>query len=352
MAKKISSFWVFQLGGWLGDFIFTCILYISFSQHVTRSFFVVGFIEMLEGILITTILRAIIVRSNILQKGLKKQISFLLLSTIFVSLLLTLMNIATDNFINLPANNSHREPVLFLSWIVSFIIIFIWNLLYFAYHYVAKSNKERLDKVRLESLVKELELKTIKTHINPHFIFNALNSIRFLVDENPIRARLAITQLSILLRSSMQSENIATTTLERELEIVRSYLALEKIRFENRLQIEYNIAENTLSLQVPPMMLQTLVENSIKHGISKVEEGGTIKISTIIENSFLFLYIENTGQLHQVNNKNGFGITGTKNRLELMYGEAADFSIKGFKNNIVIAEVKIPIDITEELIKE
>jgi LytS/YehU family sensor histidine kinase len=261
------------------------------------------------------------------------------------------MNIVTDNFINSPTNNTHREPVLFLSWIVSFIIIFIWNLLYFAYHYVVKSNKERLDKARLESLVKELELKTIKTHINPHFIFNALNSIRFLVNENPVRARLAITQLSILLRSSMQSENISTTALERELEIVRSYLALEKIRFEDRLNIQYNIEENALKMQVPPMMLQTLVENGIKHGISKLEEGGIIKISASVDNAYLLIDIENTGQLQQVYNKNGFGIAGTKNRLELMYGGAADFSIKGFKNNIVITEVKIPIDMDGSVTK-
>ena len=91
-----------------------------------------------------------------------------------------------------------------------FVYFFIWNLIYFIYHYITKSRKQQLDTLRLESLVKELELQTIKAHINPHFIFNALNSIRALVDENPQRARKAVTELSNILRSSMQVEKIET----------------------------------------------------------------------------------------------------------------------------------------------
>ena len=145
------------------------------------------------------------------------------------------------------------------------------------YHYVTKSRKQQLDTLRLESLVKELELQTIKAHINPHFIFNSLNSIRALVDENPQRARKAVTELSNILRSSMQSEKMETVPLEKELNIVKDYLALENMRFEDRLKIEYQIDEDTLDQPVPPMMLQTLVENAIKHGISKQINGGVVK---------------------------------------------------------------------------
>src|SRR5205085_5170128 len=102
-----------------------------------------------------------------------------------------------------------------------FIFFFIWNLIYFMYHYVTKSRKQQLDTLRLESLVKELELQTIKAHINPHFIFNSLNSIRALVDENPERARAAVTELSNILRSSMQADKSETVPLEKELSIVK-----------------------------------------------------------------------------------------------------------------------------------
>ena len=118
----------------------------------------------------------------------------------------------------------------------NFFLLFIWNLIYYIFHYVERNRRQEVDTLKLQSLVKELELKTIKSHINPHFIFNALNSIRALVDENPERARTAITELSNILRSSMQAEKLETVPLERELDIVKDYLALEQMRFEERLK--------------------------------------------------------------------------------------------------------------------
>ncbi len=122
-----------------------------------------------------------------------------------------------------------------------------------------------------------MSLERLKSHINPHFIFNSLNSIRALVDENPERARTAITELSNILRSSMQVEKMETVPLNKELDIVKDYLALEQMRFEERLKIELDIDEDTLNQPVPPMMLQTLVENAIKHGISKHYKWGVCK---------------------------------------------------------------------------
>ena len=159
-------------------------------------------------------------------------------------------------------------------------------LIYYFYHYIVKSRKQQLDTLKLEALVKELELKTIKSHINPHFIFNALNSIRALIDENPNRARNAITELSNILRSSMQAEKLETVPFEKELNIVKDYLALEHIRFEDRLKIEYQIDEETLDQPVPPMMLQTLVENAIKHGIGKQINGGVVKVISDFKNDY------------------------------------------------------------------
>ena len=104
------------------------------------------------------------------------------------------------------------------------MLIAIWMLIYIVYHYVEKNRNDQFDRLKLETTVKELELKTIKSHINPHFIFNSLNSIRALVDENPKRARRAITELSNILRSSMQAEKSETVPLEKELDIVRDYL--------------------------------------------------------------------------------------------------------------------------------
>lgn len=226
-----------------------------------------------------------------------------------------------------------------------FVYFFIWNLLYFIYHYVTKSRKQQLDTLRLESLVKELELKTIKAHINPHFIFNSLNSIRALVDENPQRARRAVTELSNILRSSMQVEKSETVTLEKELSIVKDYLALENMRFEDRLRIEYDIDEDTLHQPVPPMMLQTLVENAIKHGISRQINGGVVKVISDFKGDCHELIVQNTGQLNGNLNAEGFGLSSTVNRLNLLYGDKATFDIKQINGSLVEAKVCLPVSV-------
>jgi LytS/YehU family sensor histidine kinase len=223
------------------------------------------------------------------------------------------------------------------------IFIIPWTLIYYFYHYIEKSRRQQLDTLKLEALVKELELKTIKSHINPHFIFNALNSIRALIDENPSRARDAITELSNILRSSMQAEKLETVPFEKELNIVKDYLALEHIRFEDRLQVEYQIDEETLDQPVPPMMLQTLVENAIKHGIGREIRGGVIKIVSDFKGDYHELIVQNSGKLNGHINEEGFGLSSTKNRLQLLFGEKSNFQIKQVNGNIVEATVLIPI---------
>ncbi len=225
------------------------------------------------------------------------------------------------------------------------LLIAIWMLIYIVYHYVDKNRNDQFDRLKLETTVKELELKTIKSHINPHFIFNSLNSIRALVDENPKRARRAITELSNILRSSMQAEKSETVTLERELDIVKDYLALEQMRFEERLKIELDIDEDTLQQPVPPMMLQTLVENAIKHGISKQIKGGLVKIISTFKDNDLILLVQNTGQLSLTPNGDGFGIKSTEDRLNLMYQGKAVFSIRNLGTTMVESKVSIPVSI-------
>jgi two-component system LytT family sensor kinase len=225
----------------------------------------------------------------------------------------------------------------------AFVYLFNWNMIYFIYHYIEKSRRQQLDTLKLQALVKELELKTIKSHINPHFIFNALNSIRALIDENPSRARDAITELSNILRSSMQAEKSETVTLERELNIVNDYLALENMRFEERLKIEMKIDKDTLEQQVPPMMLQTLVENAIKHGISKQVSGGVVRVITTLKGDHLEMVVQNTGQLSSPVNGEGFGIKSTEDRLNMMYQDKASFQIRNLDNNMVESKVLVPI---------
>ncbi len=224
-----------------------------------------------------------------------------------------------------------------------FIIIALWLLLYMVWHYLERNRKDELDKLNLEKTVKELELNTIKSHINPHFIFNSLNSIRALVDENPQRARTAITELSNILRSSMQVEKMETVPLHKELDIVKDYLALEHMRFEERLKIEMEIDEDTLEQPVPPMMLQTLVENAIKHGISKKIKGGVVRVISKFTDNHFELIVQNSGMLDEETVTEGFGLKSTRDRLHFLYHGKADFQIKRFNGNEVQAKIIMPV---------
>jgi LytS/YehU family sensor histidine kinase len=226
------------------------------------------------------------------------------------------------------------------------LFILPWVLIYYFYHFFQKSQRQQLDTLRLEALIKELELKTIKAQINPHFIFNSLNSIRALVDENPQRARRAVTELSNILRSSLQVEKVEMVSFENELNIVKDYLALENMRFEDRLKIEYEIDEDTLGQPVPPMMLQTLVENAIKHGISKQIDGGVVKVISDFNGEYHEMAVQNTGTLNGYKSgAEGFGLSSTTNRLSLLFGDKARFEIKQINGSMVEARVLLPVNI-------
>lgn len=227
--------------------------------------------------------------------------------------------------------------------IFTFILISLWLLLYMVWHYLERNRKDELDRLNLEKTVKDLELKTIKSHINPHFIFNSLNSIRALVDENPKRARTAITELSNILRSSLQVEKMETVPLSKELDIVKDYLALEQMRFEERLKVEMDIDEDTLDQPVPPMMLQTLVENAIKHGISKRINGGVIKIISKFTDKDFELIVQNTGKLEN-NKPEGFGFKSTRDRLKFLCNGKAYFKVEEIAGNKVQSKIVMPVN--------
>ncbi|MEO6313376.1 MAG: histidine kinase [Chitinophagaceae bacterium] len=348
ILKKIPTYWLFQLFGW-GMFIVVNVFFAYTWDRVDIKYIYRLVLYLVLGIGISHIMRGVINRFSIFIKPIEQQVFGFIFITFFFSLLLAVLESLLLIYFDLLRKTAPERTTMDFSKLMlynlfaSFSYLFIWNCIYYIYHYVQKSRHQQVDTLKLEALVKELELKTIKSHINPHFIFNALNSIRALIDENPMRARGAITELSNILRSSMQAGKLETVPFEKELNIVKDYLALEYIRFEDRLRIEYEIDEDTLDQPVPPMMLQTLVENAIKHGISKQVSGGTVKIISDFKFDHHELVVQNTGHLNGAYNSDGFGLTSTHNRLQLLFGEKANFTIKEINGNIVEAKVILPV---------
>ena len=233
-------------------------------------------------------------------------------------------------------------------------VIFLWSLIYFAVHYLENYNKKEIESLIWEAAVKDYELKTLKSQLNPHFMFNAMNSIRALIEEDREAAKAALTKLSNILRYSLQMEKMESVPLEDEIETVRNYLDLERIRFEERLKYNLHVDPQSENIEIPPMMIQTLVENGIKHGISKRTTGGEIDVKTSLQiangRSQLKIEIEDSGHLSasELKNSSGFGLNNTKHRLNLLFGEEAKFSLKNIKGDKVLAELEIPIPPSSE----
>ncbi|MEL6945836.1 MAG: histidine kinase, partial [Bacteroidota bacterium] len=220
----------------------------------------------------------------------------------------------------------------------------IWLLAFHLYHYAWFKRQGEIDQNKYEKLAIKAQLNQLNAQLNPHFLFNALNSIKALTLENPMAARKAIDLLSDILRASLKNTNHQTIPLKEEIERTTAYLSLEQIRFEERLKYEWNIADELLNIEIPPLSLFNLVENAIKHGISQSKEGGVIKIEGAMSQDQLKLSVINTGRIQQEVHS-GLGLKNIEERLELVYGEKAQLSLKNTDNQQVIANLEIPVAI-------
>ena len=217
-----------------------------------------------------------------------------------------------------------------------------WLCIYFFYHLFDRYNRLQIERLRLVAAVKEAELRALKSQINPHFIFNSLNSLRGLIDEDPVRARQAVTQLANLLRYSLQSGHLETVPFEDELRTVNDYLALEQVRHEERLRVRLDVAPGALNWPVPPMLLQTLVENAVKYGIAPRPEGGEITVTARTERGGLRLQVTNPGALAANGGSTGVGVRNAAERLRMLFGACATLSLREDPPGRVIAEVLVP----------
>ncbi len=230
-------------------------------------------------------------------------------------------------------------------WLLMFNSIFImvcWVICYLVIKLLLKLNKDRVERLQLSDTLKQAQLNTLKGQINPHFMFNSLNNIRGLMLEDVEKSREMLTKLSEMLRYSLTKNSVDGIALEEELEMVENYIALSKIQLEDRLQFEKEIPPDTLTVQIPPMILQLLVENATKHGISNLKEGGTVALSSKLNGEALYLQVRNTGRLSITNGSTQLGLKNIRQRLKLLYGDTASFHLKE-ENNEVVAALKIPI---------
>ncbi|NHN26380.1 histidine kinase [Flavobacterium jejuense] len=226
-------------------------------------------------------------------------------------------------------------PFFFVAFLVWFFVVSSIKV----YHYL---NLVKITRLELESTLKESKLNALKGQINPHFMFNSLNNIRGLILENPEKSREMITRLSEMLRYSLTKNNVNAISIEEEIEVVDNFIAISKIQLEDRLEFVKEIQPEIMQRQIPPMVIQLLVENAVKHGIANRKHGGIVKLEIGVVNESLVIEVSNSGKLVIDANSTQLGIQNIKERIGLLYGKEAAFSLQE-TDDTVKAIIKLPI---------
>ncbi|MFI5151420.1 MAG: sensor histidine kinase [Bacteroidia bacterium] len=346
--NRLVAYWLCNTAGWLIYVVLFALLNLSRGQNQGQAglfLFILFF-----GLFFTHLYRYLIIRSDWLRMEWLKLIPRLLLT---VSILASLFGYITvwvmvSLFVEGGATHAELLPVsgeMYFSTILGYMLIFVlWTLLYFAVHYFTNYKKSEIENLKWQASIHEIELNKLKSQLNPHFMFNSMNSIRALVDENPPKAKEAVTQLANILRNTLMMGRSKLVPFDDELKVLKDYLGLEAIRLEERLQVRLDIEQECSRAEIPPLMLQTLSENAIKHGIARLTGGGKLEVNARIKDEMLYIQIRNSGYYAENNRpETGFGIANTLQRLHLLYNGKARFRILNESEQIVLTELIIPI---------
>lgn len=348
MTDEKAMYWLTQIVGW-----FLFILLILFQNVLAGSvdtgiwkFLVLNFAI---GIGLSHLMRFIIVRCGMLKMKVASVLILGAVLSVLTAVVATLFIYLFQAYIFQYEQNIPLSWGVFVELVLPFMVVFlIWNILYFAANYLKNYEREEIKNLRLSASVTEVELMNLRTQLNPHFMFNALNSIRALIDENPGQAKKAVTQMSNILRSSLTSGRHQLIPLEAEIKVVNDYLELEKIRFEERLHYAFNIPSEMMKFKIPPLLLQTIVENAVKHGVGTQQNGGRIEISARLLSAEIFeLSVFNTGKYspnkHDTEDHTGIGLVNSRRRLKLLFGKKAHIELKNIAEGVACT-VTLPVN--------
>jgi len=213
----------------------------------------------------------------------------------------------------------------------------------YARDYQRRYRSESVRAAKLQTEIVQAQLQALKKQLQPHFLFNTLHTISALVQQSPAAAERVIARLGDLLRLTLDIGRLTEIRFEEELRICELYLEIEQTRYEERLDVRYDIEDAVRDALVPSFILQPLVENAVVHGISRTVGPGLLEISAAQKNGELILKVRNTGPgLSRLSLREGVGIGATRSRLEFLYGQKQRFELRDLTTGVVEASIALP----------
>ena len=350
----ISLYWKCQLIGWgLVSIYWAYIVYTRDNYGVFYTLLNYVF-DVFIGIFLTHIYRAFILKSNKnsieFKKLLLKIVPSIIILAVFFMFLANLKwyyywVVLEGKELNLLTQLFYWDPVL----ITGIRLMSIWLLAYHLYHYYINQIAITKANTQLSIIAKQAQLDNLSAQLNPHFLFNSLNSIKSLVIENPSIARRAIDLLSDLLRSSLYEKDKNLITIKEELSLVEDYIELEKMRFEERLQLKIKVDKTLNNFKIPTLSIQLLLENAIKHGIDPKVEGGIVDLNIVSDKNNIIITVQNPGRLKNNKKSSGLGLKNLQERLAIQYKGKATFSLTQIDKESVSAIITVPIKVDENI---
>lgn len=342
--SKSQYYWILQVVGWSS---------IVFIETINYTYFIAGEFRWehfqqfcsysLVGLLVSHAYKLIFIKPDVFARTLSRIWFRAFFDVLMISLLMVI-------FLFLPYTVTEPEVLQRSDFWIGFFgqvmnlgrYVIVWIIIYYLYHILKRNSEITEQTLLLQNLAKSAELELLKTQLNPHFLFNALNSIKALVLIDQEKARDAIIKLSELLRFTLNYEKAPLIALNDEINEVAKYLELEQIRFGKRLDVTITLQEETLDVKVPPAMILTLAENAIKHGITQLPEGGGIWIESKIRGNLLMIEVRNSGFLKDTFNL-GIGLNNLQKRLQNLFSDKASFVLDTSPGNKVIAKISYPV---------
>jgi two-component sensor histidine kinase len=320
---RLNWYWVFQLAGW--NFLPLLLIAMTPAGTHTSRMVAISFWGVATGLVVSDLWHRLLKAQ--VRNGIRINWKVMLVAILVLGVIHT--GAQTVGYLVIkPFGEVHGVAWLPGALMFWWGVYLVWNIFYMAVLSLRRANRFEQEALRLEISAKDAELRALQAQVNPHFFFNSMNSVRALIYEDQNAAAQMIDQLASVMRYALQSGQNDTVPLAAEIEAVQAYLAIEKIRFEERMRVSVEIGMGLEHVRIPPMALQTLVENAVKYGVETSPTGSEIRIrAQRMDDGMIHIEIANLGAILPFANSTKVGLVNTRKRLALALGSSANLDL-------------------------